>query len=427
MKSFLVTLVIWGALFCGVWYGFHEYYYPPGDWIGAAIASFSMALGIGGLRKARLESGDAALLARPEGPPRDGERTAIGGTIELLGSPLRAPLSGVECVAYDYSISHWRPSRKGQSTEVIDRSGMALAPSAIRSGVRTIRLLAFPGLEGFPDSALHGSTAERARSYIAATHFKDQSSLLALGEVGDLVADRSGAVRKDWKLSSHDDLDNARFSERVLPVAAKVCLIGRYSAGENAIVPEADVGGVRIIQGSRAEALAFVGRSRVVDLVVGALLILVPSLAIWGVLAYREHYFDANQKPSLGSERAEAFHEAAKYGRVEEVQSLLRHRVDVNSLDANGQPALGRAPDARTAAALLDAGANPNAPDKKGYTPLMLAAADGRVDVVRLLISRHASINEHNRTDHRTALAVAAANAHDEIAQILREAGARDD
>jgi hypothetical protein len=210
-------------------------------------------------------------------------------------------------------------------------------------------------------------------------------------------------------------------------VGARACLIGRYSASDNAIVPEANVGGVRIIPGTRAEALSYVRGSRIVDLVLGVFLVVVPALAVWGILAHREHYFDANHRPSLLSERTEAFHEAAARGKVEDVQRLLRHRVDVNSLDANGQPALARAPDARTASALLDAGANPNAPDKAGYTPLMLAAADGRVDVVRLLISRHASLNEHNRTDHRTALAVAAANAHDEIAQILREAGARDD
>jgi hypothetical protein len=425
MKSFLLTLAIWGALFCAVWYGFHEFYYPPGDWVGAALISFFGALGIGALRKARLEGGDAALLAAPEGPPADGERVAIGGTIELLGAAVRAPLSGAECVAYDYSISHWRASRKGQSSEEIDRSGMALAPSQIRSGVRAVRLLAFPGLEDFPDSTLDGSTAQRARSYIAVTHFKDQSSIFALGEVGDLLADRSGAVRKDWKLSSHDDLDNATFKERVLPVGARACLIGRYSAAENAIVPEANVGGVRIIRGSRAEALASVRGSRVVDLVMGALLILVPSLAIWGVLAYREHYFEVNHQPSARSERAEAFFEAAKYGRVEEVRSLLRHRIDVNALDANGQPALARAADARTASALLDAGANPDAPDKDGYTPLMLAAAEGRADVVRLLIARHARLDVREPGQHRTAVAIALANDHADIAQILRDAGAR--
>ncbi|MGZ3256790.1 MAG: hypothetical protein ACXWG9_13355, partial [Usitatibacter sp.] len=82
MKSFLVFLLSWGVSFLALWYGAHELFYPPGDWIGGLIVSFGIALGIGSLLKARLERRDAAIVARPEGPPRDGERVAIAGTIE---------------------------------------------------------------------------------------------------------------------------------------------------------------------------------------------------------------------------------------------------------------------------------------------------------------------------------------------------------
>jgi hypothetical protein len=429
MKSFLVTLLIWGSLFAGLAYGFHEFYLPPGDLIGAGLLSFFLTLGIGSLRKARMEGGDAALLAEPEGPPRDGERVAIGGTIELTGPPLRAPLSGVECVAYDYSISHWVPGSTGRErgSDRIDRSGMALAPSQVRTSLRSVRLLAYPGLEGFPSSGLeHAGTVERARRYIEATTFQDQSSLLAVGEVAGLMADRTGNVRKDWKVTSHDDLENARFSERVLPVGAKACVIGRYSAGENAIVPEANTGGVRIIAGSRAEALASVRGSRVAGLLVGALMIVLPTAAIWGVLAYREHYFEVNHQPTAMSERSEALMEAAKNGDGEGVRSILRHRVDVNGFDANGQPPLARARDTRIAAELLDAGANVDLPDREGYTPLMRAASEGRADVVRALISRHANVDAKHSGDGETALGLAAANGREEIVAALKEAGAHE-
>jgi hypothetical protein len=171
-----------------LWYGAHELFYPPGDWIGAAIASFALTLGIGGLRKARLERRDANLVARPEGPPRDGERVAIAGTLEATGEPLRAPFSGLECVVYDYQISHVpklppgfgkMKNQNSQPSEVISRSGMAMAPSIIRSGVREVRLLAFPGFERFPDSKLDDGAIERARRYIAATPFTEQSILNA--------------------------------------------------------------------------------------------------------------------------------------------------------------------------------------------------------------------------------------------------------
>src|SRR5690242_17484354 len=98
MKSFVVTLAIWAVLFALLWLGAHELFYPPGDWIGALIASLSITLGIGGLRKAQLERRDAALIAKPEGPPSDGERVAIAGTLERLDGALTAPLSGAECV-----------------------------------------------------------------------------------------------------------------------------------------------------------------------------------------------------------------------------------------------------------------------------------------------------------------------------------------
>src|SRR4051812_8757219 len=106
MKSVLAFLLSWGLPFLALWYGAHQLFYPPGDWIGAALVSFFAALGIGAVRKWRFERRDARLAARPEGPPRDGERVAIAGTIEPIGEPLVAPLSGQACVAYDYSISH---------------------------------------------------------------------------------------------------------------------------------------------------------------------------------------------------------------------------------------------------------------------------------------------------------------------------------
>jgi len=428
MKSFLVTLLIWGILFGALWFGFHEVYLPPGDVIGAGLISFFMALGIGALRKARLESGDAAILEKPEGPPADGERVAIGGTLELLGASLRAPLSGVECIAYDYSISHWVRShidQKNRGTDKIDRSGMALAPSQVRTSLRAVRLLAYPGLEGFEPSTLDGSTKDRARRYIEATPFDDQSGLLALADVGAVTSDRTGNIRKDWKLSSNDDLDDARFYERVLPVGAKACVIGRYSAEENGIVPEANTGGVRVIAGSRAEALKFVRGSRVADLIFGAVMIVVPTVVIWGVLAWREHYFEVNQKPTARSERIEALNEAAKYGDFDAVRAILRFRVDVNGFDANGQPALARVLDPKTATLLLDAGANPELKDKDGYTPLMRAASEGRAEVVKLLVSRHVNLDAEHPGDHATALSLAKADYHEDIVQILREAGAR--
>jgi hypothetical protein len=264
MKSFLITLLTWAGAFAALWWGARELFYPPGDWIGAALVSFFVALGIGGLRKARIDRRDAAIVARPEGPPRDGERVAIAGTLEATGEPLLAPLSRQPCLVYDYSISHIpkhallsenRSDPTSRPSPVIERSGLALAPLVIRSNLREVRLLAYPGLEGFSESDLGEGTIERARRYIAATRFEEQSILDAPGQVAKVVGDRTGSLRVDWKMSSHENLEDSSFSERLVPPGAKACVVGLYSAAENGIVPQANVGGVRLIRGTREEAL----------------------------------------------------------------------------------------------------------------------------------------------------------------------------
>lgn len=64
LRSFAVTLATWAILFALLWYGAHELFHPPADWIAALVVSFPV---------------DAVLTA---------------------------PLSGEACVYYDYEISH---------------------------------------------------------------------------------------------------------------------------------------------------------------------------------------------------------------------------------------------------------------------------------------------------------------------------------
>lgn len=432
MKSFLVTIVSWGILFVPLWYGAHELFYPPGDWIGALIVSFGLALGIGGLRKARLERRDAAIIARPEAAPRDGERVAIAGTIEPIDAVLKAPLSGAECVIYDYEISHIpelpafigkAKNQNSQPSPVIDRSGMAMAPSIIRSGPREVRLLAFPGIEGFSSSKVDDGTIERARGYIAATKFEDQSILDVPKQLARVMDDRSGSLRVDWKSGSYDQLENSKFVERRVARGAKACVIGLYSAKDNAIVPQDNVGGVRLIHGTREKALSFMRDKGSGSIIAAALFIAVPAPVTYGVLTIRERYAEAHHEPSVRGDRMEAFHSAVAKGDVEAVRAGLKHGADVNAPNENGYPALALAHDAPTASALLDAGAKIDARDKAGYTPIMMAARDGRADVVRVLIARHADLGAKESSTQRTALDIAIANDQQGVAKILREAG----
>ncbi len=431
MKSFVVTLVIWGTLFIPLWYGAHELFYPPGDWIGAVIASFAIALGIGGLRKARLERRDAAIIARPEGPARDGERVAIAGTLEPIDAVLKAPLSGAECVLYDYEISHIpelpafvgkAKNQNSQPSPVIDRSGMAMAPVVIRSGLREVRLLAFPGIEGFAWSKLGEGTVERARGYIAATKFEDQSILDVPKQLARVTDDRSGCLRVDWKGSSYEQLENSKFEERRVARGAKACVIGLYSAKDNAIVPQDNVGGTRLIRGTREDALSFMRDKGTGSIIAAAFFIAVPAPVTYGVLTIRENYSAAHHEPSVRGERMDAFFSAVGSGDAAGVRAGLKHRADVNARNENGLPALALAANGATASALLESGAKVDARDKDGYTALMLAARDGRTEVVQVLIAHRADIGARDTSTQKTALDIAIANDQEDTAKVLRMA-----
>ena len=72
----------------------------------------------------------------------------------------------------------------------------------------------------------------------------------------------------------------------------------------------------------------------------------------------------------------------------------------------------------------LSEGYGINIKDEQGNTPLILAAADGHLDTVQLLINREADVEEDNYGGN-TALMCAAANGHLTVVQYLVDQGAR--
>ena len=119
--------------------------------------------------------------------------------------------------------------------------------------------------------------------------------------------------------------------------------------------------------------------------------------------------------------------DAAQAGDRGAVQNLLRQAADVNAAQADGMTALHWAAmkdDAPLAETLLYAGANVKATTRlNAYTPLLLAAKDGRASVIGPLVKAGADVNGRT-TNGTTALMFAAASGSVAAVTALVDGGA---
>ena len=117
-------------------------------------------------------------------------------------------------------------------------------------------------------------------------------------------------------------------------------------------------------------------------------------------------------------------HYAVHGGNGSALVELLRADADTRTPDADGVAPLELAADlgyAGLVQALLPF-ADPGAADKKGFTALLRAAEDGRLDIVRLLVSANTALLDARTADGDGALELAAlANAPDLLAYLLDE------
>jgi uncharacterized protein len=109
--------------------------------------------------------------------------------------------------------------------------------------------------------------------------------------------------------------------------------------------------------------------------------------------------------------------------RADEVKRLVARGMDANSVDPNGEPLLytaARSGYRATVDVLLVAKANVNAKNRFGDTPLMAAALNGHLEIVRKLRTQGADLEPRGWTP----LIYAATGGHDDVATYLLDQGA---
>lgn len=232
------VVVIGGGL---IWLAMRQLSLGPEDtWVPAAVASGAASLGlafVAGIRRPRREN--AALRRCMQGaPPIDGRHTAVYGKIETAGEPLRAPLSGTSCAAYEYEIYRRTPGSK-TSHHVMYFKGLALGPARIHTPAGSIRFLSMPELD-FPRDPLDTGTALRnAEEHVRRTQFQPRGSPIVI--LAEQPTDDSGAYRREERgdQAEGDTFDRTCFfEERHVKEGETVCAVGTFSAERFALAPE---------------------------------------------------------------------------------------------------------------------------------------------------------------------------------------------
>lgn len=450
----------------------------PENWIGALVAGFATFCCIGALLNAWKAAKDRSLLkySHDHWPPSDGRLIAAAGVIVPAGDPVIAPFSGTKCVLCEYEIQTTYTS-DGKTREQTEYSGFTMNPCVVRTPQGEVAVLGFPSLDDIPSRIMRDVYyGRRALAYLRMAEFQDVSGIKLIGALTalkDVWCDDDGHIRKDLRLRSEkkeslfspeleehldslpvdlprpkdddyedddDDLNEGledtnlsereqfsllvpRLSEKLIAPGEHVCVIGRYDAERQGLVPSSSGRGRlnRLIRG-KPEVIEKRLHSSLWTNLVGALIVLpIIHLIIFGVITlYRFN-------PKEQAKRHEKAVQAVRAGDVQQLEVLAARGVDLKAADSDGKTLLLEAKDPAMVAYLIAAGVDINAADKEGNTPLREAARAGEVDIVKQLIAAGADLNARHKEYRTTALMAADGSQKAETAALLRAAGAFDD
>lgn len=128
----------------------------------------------------------------------------------------------------------------------------------------------------------------------------------------------------------------------------------------------------------------------------------------------------------VGDDGWSPLHLAAVLNESEALRLMISKGGNPNDVDFDRQTPLHAAVNATIASQLTNAGAQVDARDRSGFTPLHVAAADGYADIVELLLALGADVDARD-TNGRTPLHEASTGGHFDVAEKLFACGAHVD
>ncbi|HEX7579577.1 MAG TPA: ankyrin repeat domain-containing protein, partial [Thermoanaerobaculia bacterium] len=367
---------------------------------------------------------NTARAGRP--PVAGGWYAALGEIHPLPGGGLAAPFSGRPAVAYEYDVTRWkeRHTSKGQ-TQCRAYFGSALAPCEIRTMAGPIRLFGMPYLDVESTAAVGPDVRRGADLWVSSTAFSETGLPRSIAELKADAAemaestDSVGVFRQDYRSDPDATLDGWTLSEKVVPPGQKVCVLGLYSAARGGLEPPPVEAAetLRLLPGDTPKALELsTDRAGCLRFAL-VLFVLCQGALLWFAPSRRE---TSSTMTDWIPTESDLFR-AAGEGDAERVRLILgKKTVGPSPQDTIGRTPAHVAANPATLQVLLDAGAPPGVEDEFGVTPLMLAASEGDVLKVRLLLERGVAVDAHTRQGV-TALSLAEEPA---TRKLLEKAGA---
>lgn len=238
----------------------------------------------------------------------------------------------------------------------------------------------------------------------------------------DNIEDDDDFEDEDGELSGASSAKIPRMTEKRIAVGTQVCVIGMYNEMKRGLAPPGRGRQPnRLFCGSPAK-LTKVFQSKFRSHLAGGLVFLaIAHLATFGVMQVYLH------SDATARDRATAAFEATDKQDFNRLTGLLRRGMDINIRNTSGATLLMEAKEPAVAAWLIEHGIDINAKDSQGRTALMSAVQANRPEIVQKLVAAKADVDVRDTEYNRSALMMADSRHFDDIATLLRQAGAKDD